>query len=447
MVQKDWCAACNQVAYCSPECREQDANHHSTVCEHDTTEQNPEGPSSRKLRAREQGYVARPEEVEEQVRVLRRHRTREEQQSTSDARGLQCVEDNQGRHREALLRVLTNAQRVDEQTEEEDGAAQRIVERLAGDLCSVEEALRQMMGPAASTLPQMDLSSDRLWARTKLRPVLRKLCTQRVGRVLAQEERQGGVRVRFHGIPADTTQQAIELLQEAGICLLQDQVPQAEFSVHTKRGAARRTSVMCGMVEVSEALKSVWCGVTKVGGRQIICESEHESEEEGEEERGTAVLTPAHNYSSDFLRCWVRMWKLMGLSDLEVRELVVWSAQSSLPGWRIDEVQIWSPGAPRALHEAWDKEGAMQGQIRLRGDRINPEECNSHLLGNLHAIGGRASFEARKDDKASHIPRGAARGQRKVTVTLGLPGEGPDMQAVNHHLPQGVGAELGAAPE
>ena len=447
MVQKDWCTECNQVAYCSPECREQDASHHSTVCEHDTTEQSSEGPSRRKPRAREQGYVARPEKVEEQVRVLRQHRTRGGQRSTSDAPGGQGVEDNQGKHREALLRVLTNAQRADEQTEDEEEASQRSGERLERDLCSAEEALRQILGPAAATLPQMDLSNDRLWARTRLRPVLRRLCTRRVDRLLAKEEHKDGVRVSFQGIPADTRQQAIEYLQEAGICLLQDQVPQAKFSIHTKRGAARRTSVMCGMVEVSEALKSVWCGVTKVGGRQIICESKHGNEEEGEEERGVAVLTPAHNYSSDFLRCWVKMWRLMELTDLEVRELVVWSAQSSLPGWRIDEVQIWSPGAPRALHEAWDGEGAMQGQIRLRGDRINPEECNSHLLGNLHAIDGKASFDARRDDRANHIPRGAARGQCKASVTLGLPGEGTGERAENHHLPQGMGAELGAAPE
>ena len=437
MAQKDWCAACNQIAYCSPECREQDAGHHSTVCKQGTTEQNQEGPSNRKPRAREQGYVARPEEIEEQVRVLRQHRMRQEQNGTPDSREGQGAEDNQGKHREALLRILTDAQRVDEQTKKEEGAAQRIAERLAGDLRNVEETLRQMIGPAASTLPQIDLSSDRLWVRTKLRPMLRKLSTQRIDRVLAREGHQGGVRVRFHGIPADTTQQAIERLKEAGICLCQDQVPEAEFSVSTKRGEARRTTMMCGVVEFSEALKNVWCGATKVSGRQIICERERASEEEGEEEWGTAVLTPAHNYSSDFLRGWVRVWKLMGLTDLEVRELVIWSAQSSLPDWRIDEVQIWSPGAPRALHEAWDKEGTMQGQIRLRGDRINPEECNTHLLGNLHAIGGKASFEARKDNRASHIPRGAARCQRRVAVTFGLPCEGPTMQT----------SELGAAPE
>ena len=174
--------------------------------------------------------------------MLRQHRTRGGQRSTSDAPGGQGVEDNQGKHREALLRVLTNAKRADEQTEDEEGASQRSGERLERDLCSAEEALRQILGPAAATLPQMDLSNDRLWARTRLRPVLRRLCTRRVDRLLAKEEHKDGVRVSFQGIPADTRQQAIEYLQEAGICLLQDQVPQAKFSIHTKRGAARRTS-------------------------------------------------------------------------------------------------------------------------------------------------------------------------------------------------------------
>ena len=40
--------------------------------------------------------------------------------------------------------------------------------------------------------------------------------------------------------------------------------------------------MMCGVVEFSEALKNVWCGATKVSGRQIICERERASEEEGD---------------------------------------------------------------------------------------------------------------------------------------------------------------------
>ena len=63
----------------------------------------------------------------------------------------------------------------------------------------------------------------------------------------------------------------------------------------------------------------------------------------------------------------------------------------------------------------------MQGQIRLRGERIAAQHRNTHLLRNVHAIGGREAFEARCQNNDHHLPRGAVRQQGTVRIQIGLP--------------------------
>ena len=63
----------------------------------------------------------------------------------------------------------------------------------------------------------------------------------------------------------------------------------------------------------------------------------------------------------------------------------------------------------------------MQGQIRLRGERIAAQHRNTHLLRNVHAIGGREAFEARCQNIDHHLPSGAVRQQGTVRIQIGLP--------------------------
>ena len=167
------------------------------------------------------------------------------------------------------------------------------------------------------------------------------------------------------------------------------------FQIHTKRGTAMRATTLRVRVAANDALRHIWCGRQRVGGAEVICERLGVEQEENEDGSCTAVLKPPHAYASEMLQQWCRAWGLLGLSDLEMREMIIWSTQESLPEWRIDELLTWSPGSPRPLRQVWAGTGATQGQIRLRGARIAAQHRNAHLLRNVHAIGGQEAFDAR----------------------------------------------------
>ena len=73
------------------------------------------------------------------------------------------------------------------------------------------------------------------------------------------------------------------------------------------------------VARVDDALRDVWCGQTRVGGVEVICECEEHGQDDEDEEACKAVLLPAHAYASDLLRQWTRIWKWLGLTELEVR--------------------------------------------------------------------------------------------------------------------------------
>jgi len=285
----------------------------------------------------------------------------------------------------------------------------RTAERLNADQAALQEALTKLNGPGWTPSVEMDLRHDRRWVQTKLRPFLRTLASRRIDRLLTAGGQGGTPSVDMHGIPANDGSHAVDLLTSAGLQVIQDRRCPPTFQTHTKRESALRVTKLRAKVVINDALKHVWSDRQRVGGAEVICERVVEQSEEEEEWAYTAVLKPPHAYASDLLQQWCRAWGLLGLSDLEMREMSIWSTQICMPEWQIDELLVWSSGLPRLLLQAWTGTGAMQGQIRLRGERIAAQHRNTHLLRNVYAIGGREAFEARCQHNDHHLPSGAVR--------------------------------------
>ena len=360
-------------------------------------------------------------EQEKKLRSFRHHRSSTQGPESSTPSDEKEADDAQSRHKDALVQMVANqrcsdALRARGSTE----AAERAMQRLKIDQEALREALQQLNGPRWELSGEMDLRGDRRWVTTRLRPLLRDRALSRVERLLAEEQGRA-LDIVIQGIPADNEAQAVHLLASAGLTVIRERGDPPVFQIHTKRGTAMRATTLRVRVAANDALRHIWCGRQRVGGAEVICERLGVGQEENEDGSCTAVLKPPHAYASEMLQQWCRAWGLLGLSDLEMREMIIWSTQESLPEWRIDELLTWSPGSPRPLRQVWAGTGATQGQIRLRGARIAAQHRNAHLLRNVHAIGGQEAFDARGQNCGHHLPRGAERQQRREQIQIGLP--------------------------
>ena len=215
-------------------------------------------------------------------------------------------------------------------------AAERAMQRLKVDQEALREALQQLNGPRWELSGEMDLRGDRRWVTTRLRPLLKDRASSRVERLLAEEQGRA-LDIVIQGIPADNEAQAVHLLASAGLTVIRERGDPPVFQIHTKRGTAMRATTLRVRVAANDALRHIWCGRQRVGGAEVICERLGVGQEENEDGSCTAVLKPPHAYASEMLQQWCRAWGLLGLSDLEMREMIIWSTQESLPEWRIDE--------------------------------------------------------------------------------------------------------------
>jgi hypothetical protein len=109
----------------------------------------------------------------------------------------------------------------------------------------------------------------------------------------------------------------------------------------------------------------------------------------------------------------MRIWQILEVEEADVHELILLAVRCYLPDWRGDEVQNWTPGAPRPLRRVWDGTGAGQGQIRLRGGLISAHDRNTHQLREVYAVNDRQAFEERQAGTNHHLPVGADHSPRR----------------------------------
>ena len=410
-------------------CREVDWHIHQLQCDGRWREAGTKCPGQERTQdpAHSTGFEAVLEGGEHDVRIKQFRKYCPSRQTLDDPvmEDETVTDDKQGVYTDALTRLITEIQQSDEaQGGTSREAADRARDRREDDEKELRATLKFLAGPTAAEEATLEVLKDRRWARTWLRPFLHATRATRTNRLFRRWEHQTTVHIRMYNVPAESGEQARRLLTDAGIVVISNHGNSGSFCRYTNRSTARHTTLVKACVTVNDALQKVWCGQKTIGGAEVVCESVDEDPEADDETARMATLLPTHAYSRELLPQWIRMWKLLGLTDLEVRDIVIWSAERALPEWEIDELQVWSPGPPRSLRAAWEGRGALQGQLRLKGERIAIEHRNTLHLGNAHAIGGRDSFETRDKAEDQHLPRGATRCPRRVELQLGLPLEG-----------------------
>ena len=332
--QQVWCNGCNKAAYCSRECRGADRNCHQARCdgrwEEDSANEIGDSTTAGKEKgARGDGFVgSQGMGQESKVRAARHQRLRPQERELEASPGEEVASDAQGRHKDALVRMVEERRRSDvmEATSNSDAAA-RTAERLQVDQAALQCALEKLNGPAWTPPTDMSLQNDRRWARTMLRPLLKTMASRRVDRLLTEWGQDRALDIVVHGIPADSAVQAVNLLSSAGLKVISRRECPRAFQIHTTRESAWRRTTLRVTVEVNDALRHTWSGRQRVGGNEVICERADRGQEEDEEWHHTAVLKPSHAYASDLLQQWCRAWRLLGLSELEMREIIIWSTQ------------------------------------------------------------------------------------------------------------------------
>jgi hypothetical protein len=214
---------------------------------------------------------------------------------------------------------------------------------------------------------------------------------------------------------------ACVLLEQAGISIAKDEGQKAGFEVGQRRGSANRTTVLEATVLLDNNLKQVWKGNRMVNERRLVCEESQGVEEEEEQTERTAKLSPTNPYASDMLQKWVQIWHTLGVDEIDINEVILLSVSCYLPDWQGEEVQAWSPSAPRPLRGVWEGTGAGQGQIRLRGAPIPAQYRNTHQLREAHAVRNQQAFDEREKGGRHHLSEGAGRRQRRDKIQLGIP--------------------------
>jgi len=146
------------------------------------------------------------------------------------------------------------------------------------------------------------------------------------------------MRVRFRGIPATNLDSACSLLEQAGISIAKDECQTAGFEVGQRRGSTGRITVLEATVLLDDSLKEVWRGSSMVSERRLVCEESQDVEEEDEQTKRIAKLSPTNPYATDMLQKWVQIWHTLGVDEIDINEGILLSASCYLPDWQGEEL-------------------------------------------------------------------------------------------------------------
>ena len=141
----------------------------------------------------------------------------------------------------------------------------------------------------------------------------------------------------------------------------------------------------------------------------IGCEVRGEADEESE----WSVLEPAGEGSEDSMKGWCRLWAMLGVQEMHIRELVLLMVSMEWPEFEGEEIAVWASDAPRTVASAWKGSQAIRGQIRIRGQGAPISVGNRHVVQGTWAVAGRQRFENRKKTLSKQFGRN---GRANVTV-------------------------------
>ena len=460
----EWCATCNapstvvrcedceEVGYCSPACRFVDASKHSWRC-------------NKKRTTMTNDWPALPKKCDPTARL----------------RGHVLCHDQKAQHELTAMRKLHRLEKPDGNEEQPDPITSQEEEQCRSDLveylhsCRVSpndvnlgnDLPRDQSAPsvtARSLLLQASLRSNGLmaltteaeaiqemsrvdaWVSKSLRPWVRAYRQQRYEVIWQRFHADQFVTCTFCGLAAYHAEEAIAQLQAAGVQTTPDRWEGAVYSARHTRSSRRLAVTFSVPVTKNLALWEICIGVRRVAGQEIMCDITPVGAvlDNLKETTDTAVLRPPKRHDPEQLKTWTEMWYRCGVTEAELREIILYSASRQVPEHSAHSITVWSPHVPKPLHMAWDGTGFAQGQIRITGEKI--EGGSSYVMNNACAIAGQHALENRHPEGTHYLPNAMQRPALRKPMSIGLPEIRPQ-HAVEQGHPQLEQALLSDAPE
>jgi hypothetical protein len=266
-----------------------------------------------------------------------------------------------------------------------------------------------------------ELADAERWVNEVFRPWAANARHERYEKLREEWHLWEEAQARFQGIPADNKKQAIALLRATGIHATDENWDKSHFEVRRMRSGKRAATEMTVIADMNEDLFKACAEQYRLGGQEVTCDLDQVTDDEQDSSQITATLHPVGTEAGSRWEQWMKVWKHTGITEAEVREVILLNVQVQMPEWGVNTLQVWSPNSPRAVSGVWEGSGAAQGQLRITGKPILGQDRNTHNLQAVWAVAGRESFEARQQYAKGMYPKGAVRPTKSVKIELTLP--------------------------
>jgi len=468
------CSKCKIAHYCDKRCQKKDWPNHkkhcTPACKHEKCDES-SGPDDGERNDAETG---RDESCEESMATARgpqtskaraagflmqsahegkqSDRTRHERRAPGNVLDSRAEENSQdlqreSEHRDALITLLDDA-RTDGRSAKSNNMDRNAVHhdhwlnRIERLKVAAQQA-RVKMHQDDGELEKRVVDADK-WVEEVFRPWAANARYERYEKLREEWHLGEEAHARFQGIPADNEQQAIALLRATGIDATDENWDKAQFEVRRMRSGKRAASEMTVRVVMNEALFKACAEQYKLGGQEVTCDLDRSTDDGQDSNHITAALHPVGTEAGSRWEQWMQVWKHTGITETEVREVILLNVQVQMPEWGANALQVWSPNSPRAVSGVWEGNGAAQGQLRITGKPIPGQDRNTHNLQAAWAVAGRESFEARQPGAKDMYPKGATRAVKSVKIELTLPRRIP--REARQSAPANTAAMLEGAP-
>ena len=186
---------------------------------------------------------------------------------------------------------------------------------------------------------------------------------------------EGDVQMTFTGMQVNTREEGRQELQKIGIRAEEEEWSKMRLRIRREKSARIMMTVAELKVRVNRGLRRCMQGEVRVKGNEIRCEVRGEADEEIE----WSTLEPAGEGSEDSMKVWCRLWAMLGVQEMHIRELVLLMMLMEWPDFEGEEIAVWASDAPRTVASAWKGSQAVRGQIRIRWQGAPISVGNRHV--------------------------------------------------------------------
>ena len=230
------------------------------------------------------------------------------------------------------------------------------------------------------------------WTRAEVTTWAAASRKQRGEKQWLERDTQGLTQVVFSCMTVNSKEEAQRVLEQAGVSTSQEEWGRMRYSARRERSSKLVTALVTVKVHQNRALRDIMTGDTEIQGHAVGCELIHEEQKHQEE---WTTLEPTRAGVDEVLRDWCELWTLMGVREIDIRELILLLTSIQSPSFQAKEVTIWGPSAPRIAAGAWHGVGDGRGQIRIRGCNAPVSIGIRYAVEGVQAIAGREALEKR----------------------------------------------------